>query len=263
MIVADHTTPSALKRLFDKIDDAGYYSVLMTYHSSQTDLWAKSINLINPSYKFKFQPAIRTYAISPEYFAMMYNACEQISKNKYMFNIVAGNLWNNTEKTLDNIVYIKDIIDTPEKRLDYTAEWMHKLKSSKMISNFPEIVMSGYTDKTLENASMYADYTMPMIPEFKEDPKRFMVTKKGAVVCGAFVIRDSFEEAEKVVEAANPAHQKTWTFYGTENDILNSLKELKDLGATGFMIRQLNNDQEIYRIHDFVKKYKDFDWEKL
>jgi hypothetical protein len=262
MIVADSTDIDTLSSLFDKIDSSGYYSVLMTYHSSQTDLWAKSIKLINPSYRFKFQPAIRTYAISPEYFAMIYNACEEISKNKYMFNIVAGDLWKNNEDTLDNMVYIKDLMDTPEKRLDYTSEWMEKLKRSNMISNFPEIVMSGSTDKTLKNASKYADYTLAMIPEFKYAPEKFMVTKR-VIVCGAFVIRDSFKEAEDVVDAANPIHQKMWTLYGTENDILKQLKELKDLGATDFMIRQLNNDKEIYRIHDFVKKHKDFVWETI
>lgn len=262
MIVADSPDMKNLKNLFDKINDSGYYSVLMTYHSKQNDFWAKSIKLMNPDYKFKFQPAIRTYSISPEYFAMIYNSCEEIAKNKYMFNIVAGDLWKNDENTLSNMVYIKDMLDTPEKRLDYTSEWMERLKKSNMISNFPEIVMSGSTDKTIENASKYADYTLSMIPEFKDNPKKFMVTKK-VIVCGAFVIRDSFEEAEDVVNSADPAHQKMWTLYGTEHDILNSIKCLKDMGATDFMIRQLNNDKEIYRIHDFVKKYKDFNWEML
>jgi hypothetical protein len=263
MLHADSARHKNLKTLFDKIDECGYYSVLLTYSSHQNDLWVKSISLIDPKYKFKFQPAIRTYAITPEYFAMIYNACEEISPNKYMFNIISGNLWNNTENTLDNIVWIKDLIDTPEKRLDYTLEWIEKLKKSRLISrNFPEIVMSGVTDQTLQNAASHADYTLPMVSDFIDDPKKFMVTKK-VMVCGAVVIRDSFEEAERVVDKGWPAHQKMWTLYGTESDILKEIKRIKDLGCTDFMIRQLTNDKEIYRIHDFVKKYKDFNWETL
>jgi hypothetical protein len=262
MLSADRTDMKTLKILFDKINECGYYSVLLTYHSNQNDLWAKSIRLIDPKYKFKFQPAIRTYAITPEYFAMMYNTCEEISTGKYMFNIIAGDLWNNKEKTLDDIVWIRDLIDTPEKRLNYTLDWIEKLKQSKKIMNFPEIVMSGITDQTLQNAAAHADYTLPMVSDFKDDPKKFMVTKK-VMVCAAIVIRDSFEDAERVVDKANPPHQKMWTLYGTEHDILNHIKEIKDMGATDLMIRQLNNDKEIYRIHDFVKKHKDFNWETL
>ena len=115
------TSVDHLKTTSNIVDEFGYESMLLVYHSQLDDPWIKAARALDTNHKFKYMPAIRTYAISPEYCAMMCKSFYEISPNRLMLNIVSGDL-HASETSVRDSVFIKDLIDTPEKRLKYTDE---------------------------------------------------------------------------------------------------------------------------------------------
>jgi hypothetical protein len=114
--------------------------------------------------------------------------------------------------------------------------------------------MSGTSNKTLESANTFAQYNLMMLSDFMNSPNTYLNHNEKRMVCLAIIIRDSFHEAENIVNSIEHPHQKDWTLYGTENDIINKLKDIKNIGATDIMIRVHRNDKEIDRIHNMILK---------
>ena len=44
-----------LSELSNILDDAGYYSLLLVYHSTKPDAWIKCANALNKKHKFKYK----------------------------------------------------------------------------------------------------------------------------------------------------------------------------------------------------------------
>lgn len=241
------------KKIGEIADACNYYSVLLVYHSTISDVWIKCANTINLEHKFKYSLAIRTYAISPEYFVMMYKAFNEIQKNRIMFNIIAGDI-QPSESSINNIILNKENFDTFEKRVDYTYKWMEKMLELLPPEDTPEIIMSGTSEKTLHSASRFADYNLSMINSYLEKPDRFK-KNKNRMVCAAVTMSDSYEEAEKFVDKIPLKHQKEWTIFGTEKNIEQKMIELKQAGVTDILLRAHPNDPKFYLVHDFVKKH--------
>ena len=74
------------------------------------------------------------------------------------------------------------------------------------------------------------------------------------MVSAALVIRDSNEEAERVVNEIEEKHQKRWTIFGTEEQVIKKIKDLESIGVTDLMIRTHRNDDKYHLIHDLAKK---------
>lgn len=248
-----------LKYMSELVDKYGYYSILLVYNSIDTSLWLKVANIIDKDHKFKYMFAMRTYAMSPEYFVMMYKAFNEIQQNRILFNVVSGNIEDH-ETSVNHLLHLSKYVDTMEKRLEYTGLWLDKVLSLLDKNEIPEIVMSGTSPQVLEHINLYADYQLLMLNHFEDDWPRYQHGKR-VMVCAAIVLRDTEKEAEEftnlIAELQNPEFKK-WTIYGNEEDVLKRLKYLKSLGATDILIRFHPNDPERNRIHEFVKKYNNF-----
>jgi alkanesulfonate monooxygenase SsuD/methylene tetrahydromethanopterin reductase-like flavin-dependent oxidoreductase (luciferase family) len=234
-------------------DKYGYHSILLVYNSIDTSLWIKVANIINQNHKFKYMFAMRTYAVSPEYFVMMYKAFNEIQQDRIMFNIVSGNIESH-ENSLDHLLHLTKYVDTMEKRLDYTKLWLNEVKSLLKPNEIPKIVMSGTSPQVLDVSLNVSDYHLLMLNHFEDDWPRYQ-HDKGIMVCAAIVIRDTVEEAEEFTDLIsslqNPEFKK-WTIFGTEEDVLKRLNFLENIGATDILIRFHPNDPERNRVHEFV-----------
>jgi alkanesulfonate monooxygenase SsuD/methylene tetrahydromethanopterin reductase-like flavin-dependent oxidoreductase (luciferase family) len=242
------TSIDGLKNLSEVLDGVGYYSVLMVYHSTQPDHWIKAAHILNKNHKIKYMPAIRTYAMTPEYCAMMCRAFNEIQPNRLMLNIVTGDL-KKEEKSINDLIYINDLMDTPEKRLKYTSEWIKKFKSFKIDGGFPEIVMSGHSDITNNLAKEYADYHLSWIGQ----QTKFISNKN--IISVPIVIRDTYEEAKQYVIQSE--FNENVTIFGTEDQVINKLNKiiLDNPKITDFMLQGDAGDIENwYRIHNMSKK---------
>jgi alkanesulfonate monooxygenase SsuD/methylene tetrahydromethanopterin reductase-like flavin-dependent oxidoreductase (luciferase family) len=251
----DGSNPEELKILSNVLDYSGYYSILTVYHSKLPDYWIKIANIINPEHKLKYMIAIRTYAISPEYCAMMCEGFNEISSNRLMLNIAAGDIHDN-ETSRSDVVAISSLLTTHEDRVKYTSEWLEKFTNLDLLKNRPEIVISGTSAGTITNANKYADAHLSMYSSYKDNLKDLIKTNK-KIVSGPVIIRDTRKEAEDIYSQLPNDMIKDSCLFGTENEIIEQIKNMEKEGVTDILASRAQMDDEPYRIHRMVKRIND------
>jgi len=247
------TSIESLRSLSERVDAAGYQSMLLVYHSTIPDHFIKAANVINKEHSFKYMIALRTYALSPEYCAMMCRAFEEIDSNRLMLNVASGDV-HSSEKILENIVYISDLIDTPKKRRAYTQEWLNKFTSMYKDGSIPEIVMAGHNSETQQMARDRGYGSIFMLDIFLKsfNKPEFIKNEKQFVSLG-IIIRETFEEARNAFFRI-PENEQEWTFFGTPEVVKQKIKDLKFYGITDLLICNPKDDPCEEDIHIIVKE---------
>ena len=245
------TSIGHLKNVSSIVDEFGYESVLLVYHSKIDDNWIKAARALDIDHKFKYMPAIRTYAISPEYCAMISKAFYSIAPNRLMLNIVSGDL-HKDETSIDDLIWIKDELNTPEKRLKYTDDWIAKfLELSK--GTISEIVMGGHSNETRLMAEKYGATHLAMLNMHKQNynnPNFLKNTKQ--MLSLSLILNDSKEEIDIMLSKSLGSDQ--WTIYGDKDSVKLQLKQLTDLGATDLLISPHPEDKNASEIHYLIKE---------
>jgi alkanesulfonate monooxygenase SsuD/methylene tetrahydromethanopterin reductase-like flavin-dependent oxidoreductase (luciferase family) len=248
----DGSTPQELKTLSNVLDYSGYYSVLTVYHSRLPDYWIKIANIINPEHKLKYMIAMRTYAISPEYCAMMCEAFNEISSDRLILNVAAGDV-HSDETSRSDVVAISELLRTHEDRVKYTTEWLEKFTTLSLLKNKPEIVVSGTSKETITNSTKYADAHLCMYSSYMDGLKDSIETNR-KMVSRPIIIRDTKAEAEELYNQLPDDMGKRSCLFGTENEIIDSINAMKSDGITDILISRTQLDDQHYRIHSMVKK---------
>jgi alkanesulfonate monooxygenase SsuD/methylene tetrahydromethanopterin reductase-like flavin-dependent oxidoreductase (luciferase family) len=240
-----------IKEVSQKLEDSGYYSMLMVYHSKISDYFIKAARAIDPRHRLKYMQAIRTYAISPEYCAMMCEAFNEISNNRLMLNIVSGDL-HKDETSIDDVVFINEMIKTPDQRLKYTEEWISKFNSLDIMSNKPEIVMAGHSEKTKRMAKDLGYTHVSQLNMYLESYNldTNIINEKQMVALG-ISIKENTDEAENFFSKLTEA-EKGWTICGTVDFITEKISWLQKMGVTDIMVVPLSGDNPD-DIHSLIK----------
>jgi alkanesulfonate monooxygenase SsuD/methylene tetrahydromethanopterin reductase-like flavin-dependent oxidoreductase (luciferase family) len=245
------TSISHLKNVSNIVDEFGYESVLLVYHSKIDDNWIKAARALDLNHKFKYMPAIRTYAISPEYCAMICKAFYSIAPNRLMLNVVSGDI-HKDENSIEDLIWLKDKLDTPEKRLKYTDEWLSKFLelSNNTVS---EIVMGGHSNETKLMAEKYNATHLAMLNMHKQaiNSSSFLRNKK-QMLSLSVIINDSPETVNNMLSKSVGSDQ--WTIYGSKDSVKDQLRSLKELGATDLLISPHPEDDNVVSIHYLIKE---------
>lgn len=247
------STIDSIKALSSELDDAGYYSLLLTYHSNNYDFLTKSLLAANNDLKLKFMIAIRTYAISPEYMAMICRSYNDSFPNKLMLNIVSGDI-HEDEKSIENIVMFGDKISTPESRLPYTHEWVEKFLKISKKWYMPEIVMGGHSDKTREMCNSF-NFTHLAALNMHIDyiKKTDYIKNNKQMVATSILIRDTDQEAKDFLFENCGKGADQWTIAGSKNYVKEKILALEAAGVTDLIISKSMNDNESERVHNLIK----------
>lgn len=245
------TSIAHLKTVSSIVDEFGYESILLVYHSKIEDNWIKAARALDVNHKFKYMPAIRTYAISPEYCAMICKAFYSISPDRLMLNIVSGDL-HKDETSIDDLIWVNEDLDTPEKRLKYTDDWMKKFidLSENSVS---EIVMGGHSNETKLMADKYDATHLSMLNMHKQsyNDSNFIKNKK-QMLSFSLLINESESEIKDMLSRSLGSDQ--WTIYGNKNQVKDQINQLKDLGATDLLISPHPEDSNVSSIHYLIKE---------
>lgn len=245
------TNPESLKNITEKASEAGFYSMLMTYHSRQEDFWIKSAKIIDDSIKMKMMIAIRTYAISPEYCAMMIAASNSLSKNKIILNVVAGDL-HKDETSIADVIAINDLIATSQDRVAYTTKWLDKFRSLDIIKNqIPELIISGTSEKSINNLINYGDYGLAMVDYYTLGESKFP-KNKGWMASAEIKLFKENEDRDIFINSKDPSVLK-WIIYGNKEEVLVKLNEIENSGVTDLLVSCGSNDD----LEDFFSLIKE------
>jgi alkanesulfonate monooxygenase SsuD/methylene tetrahydromethanopterin reductase-like flavin-dependent oxidoreductase (luciferase family) len=247
----EDTSIDHLKTISNIVDEFGYESILLVYHSKLDDNWIKAARVLDINHKFKYMPAIRTYAISPEYCAMISKAFYSIAPNRLMLNIVSGDL-HKEETSIEDLVWFSKDLDTPEKRLIYTDDWLSKfLKLSN--NTVSEIVMGGHSDETKLMAEKYNAINLSMLNMHKQAYNRPNFIKNTKQMLSlSIIINESQTEVKDMLSKSLGSDQ--WTIYGNKNSVKKQLIDLKQLGATDLLISPHPEDNNVSSIHYLVQE---------
>jgi alkanesulfonate monooxygenase SsuD/methylene tetrahydromethanopterin reductase-like flavin-dependent oxidoreductase (luciferase family) len=248
----DGSNPKELKTLSNVLDYSGYYSVLTVYHSKLPDYWIKIANIINPEHRLKYMIAMRTYAISPEYCAMMCEGFNEISSDRLILNVAAGDV-HSDESSRSDVVAISELLRTHDDRVKYTSEWLEKFTNLPLLKNKPEIVVSGTSKETISNSEKYADAHLCMYSSYKNGLSDLIKTKR-VIVSRPIIIRDTTQEAEELYNQLPDDMGKASCLFGTENEIIDNIRLMEAEGITDILVSRTQLDNEHYRIHSMVKR---------
>ena len=245
------TSISHLKTISGIVDEFGYESILLVYHSKIDDNWIKAARALDVNHKFKYMPAIRTYALSPEYCAMICKAFHTIAPDRLMLNIVSGDL-HKDETSVNDLIWINDQLDTPEKRLKYTDDWLAKFieLSGNTVS---EIVMGGHSNETKIMADKYNAIHLSMLNMHKQSyyDNNFIKNKK-QMLSFSVMINESESDISDMLHRSRGSDQ--WTIYGNKDSVKKQINDLKDLGATDLLISPHPEDNNVSSIHYLIKE---------
>lgn len=244
--------PESISKYSKILNDSGYYSIMTVYTPTLPDFIVKIANIIDPQHTLKYMQAIRTYAISPEYMAMICEAFNEIAYDRLMLNIISGDIKSN-ENFINEIVFIKDMIDTPEKRLIYTEEWLKKFNSNKLMSKKPEIMMAGHSKKTkqmaLDNNYIHGSSLDMYLRDYNTE--NHIVNPKQLASMLVAVLPNE-EETKKYLNALKE-NEKFWSVVGTKEQVKEKILNLNKMGISDFMFTA-HADDDKNAIHGLVKE---------
>jgi len=251
MEIGQDASVSRLEYISNIVDEVGYESILLVYHSKMDDNWIKAARVLNKDHSFKYMPAVRTYSISPEYCAMICKSFANISKNRLMLNIVSGDI-HSDETSINDLIWLGEDLNTPEKRLSYTDEWIKKF--IELVGDaLPGIVMAGHSDKTKSMAEKFGGMQLAMLNMYKQAfSSPGFVKNTNQMVSLGVIINDSADEIEKLINSFG--WSKEWTIYGDQAKVKKELYELKNLGITDLMIRPHPEDNNLSLLHKTIKE---------
>lgn len=253
----NHTNLSIheLKKLSAELDDAGYYSFLLPFSNNGPDLWIKSAHALNKYQKIKYMIALRPYHLSPQYFSMMVAGFDDIQPNRLLINMVAGDGRKDEPDQMDIFGDTKNLL-TVDQRKEQVRKFLLLCNEVDILQScIPEFVISGLSDYTVETAKMFNQTILCMYDDYFNNIERLADCNRRMVSLRIY-IRETQEEADKMLSLTNDTRHQKYTLYGTEESVTNKIKLAIESGVTDFLIGGHEFDDQKYRIHDFVKKLR-------
>ena len=238
----------------EELDKYNYYSMLLTYHSKNSDLLIKSLLAADKNINLKFMLAIRTYAISPEYLSMVCDSYNQSFPNKLILNVASGDI-HSEENSINDIPMFSEYLDTPEKRLNYTEEWTKKFIEICSNKYLPELVMAGHSTKTRLMANKFNATHLAMLDmHFKYIKESNIIVNNKQMVSLSIIIRNDIDDAKDFLLKNNTAGAENWTLIGNKEKIKKEILNLNKLGITDIIISQCPNDDQVHLVHELIKE---------
>lgn len=242
-----------LKSLSKELDEANYYSILLPFNSRIPDSWIKSAHILDKSQKIKYMIAFRPYHVSPQYFGMLVSGFNDIQPNRVMINFIAGDGRKDEPDQMDVYGETEDLLDV-QKRKEHVRKFLTICKDLEVVKDImPESVISGLSDYAIETAEMFDSTILCMYDDYFNNIDRLKNCKR-RMVSVKFCIRDTYEEAKKIVFLSKDSREKLYTIYGTEEDAINQINKAVDNGITDFLVGGYRHDKQLFKVHNFIKK---------
>jgi hypothetical protein len=239
MLRDQHKDVKGLKDLSHRLEDSGYDSVLLTFHSAQADYFIKSAAALTPGHKLKYMIALRPYHVSAQYAAMMTIGYDQIDSNRLVFNWVAGDFHQREdEPDLEfDIFGESESVDSIQKRTTYLRNFVNMYKLYCPTKARPPMVFSGFSDYSLETVRMFNGTSLCMLDTYRENPEKFDGIKNRMVSANVTIL-ESDEEIKEYKEKTSVFNPRFlgWSIVGNYQKVKQQIFDLKDEGITDLLI---------------------------
>ena len=239
MLRDQHKNVQELKDLSNKLEDSGYKSVLLTFHSQQADYFIKSAAALIPGNKLKYMIALRPYHVSAQYAGMMTIGYDQIDSNRLVFNWVAGDFHQREDEPQIefDIFGESESVDSIQKRTTYLRNFVNMYKMYCPTKIRPPMVFSGFSDYALETVRMFNGTSLCMLDTYRENLEKFDGIENRMVSANVTIL-ESDEDIEKYKENSlsfNPRFLG-WSIIGNYQTVKQKIIDLKDEGITDLLL---------------------------
>jgi len=228
-----------LDALSHYLEECGYKSVLLTFHSQQSDYFVKSAASLTPGHKLKYMIALRPYHVSPQYLSMMTKAYNEIERNRLAINWIAGDFHNRSdEPSVELDVFLEsELIDSIQKRTTFLRNFVEMYKLYCPVSERPPMVFSGYSDYTLETVKIHGGTSLCMLDTYRENTKKFDGIENRMVSANVTILESNkeIEEYKEKVIPVNPRHIN-FSIIGDYQTVKQKIINLKDEGITDLLL---------------------------
>lgn len=227
-----------LRELSNGLEEIGYESLLLTFHSESPDYLIKSAAALVPGNKLKYMIALRPYHMSPQYCAMVTEGFNQIDSGRLIFNWIAGDSHNRLEEKPQMDVYGNiDTLDNIIKRTTFLRKFVEDYNSLSFVTKKPEMVFSGYSDYTLETTRMFNGTSLSMIDDYRNYKDRFQGIENRMVAVSPIILdtQEDVEEYKKFLPTRS-SRFLSMSIVGTVNNVKKQLLDLELEGITDVMI---------------------------
>jgi len=264
MLRDQHCDVKELKDLSHRLEDSGYDSVLLTFHSAQADYFIKSAAALTPGHKLKYMIALRPYHVSAQYAAMMTIGYDQIDSNRLVFNWVAGDFHQREdEPDLEfDIFGESESVDSIQKRTTYLRNFVNMYKLYCPIKVRPPMVFSGFSDYALETVRMFNGTSLCMLDTYRDNMDKFDGIEGRMVSAGITIIESDkdIEEYKAKVTTFNPRHLD-FSIVGNYQAVKQKILDLKNEKITDLLVftntNNLDNswnEKNANMVHKLVKE---------
>jgi hypothetical protein len=226
-----------LRDLSSTLENYGYYSILLTFHSESPDYLIKSAAALIPGNKLKYMIALRPYHISPQFCAMVTEGYNQIEHDRLIFNWIAGDFHRDDEPNQVDVFGKTESIDNIVKRTTFLREFIKQYNSFGVVSKKPEMVFSGFSNYTLETVKIFNGTSLCMVDDYRKNIKNFDGINS-RMVCVNPIILNSNEDIEEYKErlcSINPRAIHT-TIIGDRDTVKKKMLDLKNEGITDVLL---------------------------
>ena len=251
MSLFEDNSRDALIEISNTVHEVGYKSLLLVYDSFLDNAVVTVANTINKDHTFKYIIAVRTYSVSPEYLASMYETFERIAPGRVTFNIIPGNI-KFQETSLKDLVFIEDMVATSEQRDTYTLEWLKKYNKLSIKKNLPPLMLSGHNIE-FQNACVEYGFTNIMqLSDYLFHHGKGLIKNKNQLVSVAILNEDLVNKNNQYLNKILTSHKDT-TIFGSNDHIYKEIYALKDKDVSDVLVHQLPSSHPVVEMHNIIK----------
>lgn len=232
------------------LDSCGYYSVLLPYNNNLSDWFIRAARTLVVGEKIKYNIALRSTSISPEYCSMMARAFSSIDGGRLILNVLSG-----SPQVSENVdILLQERSATKQS----VIEFLKYLNSDRLFNKTKtEIMVPGNASEIIKAAALYADYgATDIISLEREDTD----SKLGRDKILEYKTLPRLVVSTDIVVSANDSEKKSFIdrygesgiIVGSLEEIGNRIAELQQRGMTDILIANHPGDKFPHRIHDVI-----------
>jgi len=228
----------------NSIGHGRYESVLLPFQLNNNEPMVSAIFLANSFPDQRFMIAVRPYTISARYLSMVAQTFLDYFKNKLIINFVAGT-------SDDEYKMFTNKTASHQKRKNESYEYIKSFVQDLNGGSYSDIAISGASEYAVNSCSEFSAINIALMEDIDKLNKHNRIILRVSI--GVDVDQSRIIENRELKNS----------ICGTEEYILNKIKELELMGVTDLLISNTYaNPKDSNKTHALVDKYRSLKWHK-
>lgn len=223
-------TQDGMAEMAKTLEDANITSVLLPYGPTGTDFLLHVPEIFALTKNLKVMVALPAYGLTPEYALRIFDTMQRYGRDRLDLNLVAGNYNEDNERyVLNSYPGDLSIIDSHEKRVKLTENWMNKFVDLLKTQNFQTtLYVVGSSDTTINVANNYTDYIIIHTDLLNDEFLSKIKNTKILLLIDPLIIEDPKDLESIEYQEYTYTKDSKHPMQGTEEEVINMIKDISN-----------------------------------